>query len=133
MKNKYEIKGTTLHLTDLRATLHIEGDTSLITITFNKELLEMYAEDYIKEHFEISSENKKSDHKNIRLPEFLNDSTQRVIMNAIKSGKVILVSGMPGPTGKTTLVEMLREQGVTAFEKWECEELFLSGFTNERW
>ena len=54
MKNKYEIKGTTLHLTDLRATLHIEGDTSLIMITFNKELLEMYAEDYIKEHFEMS-------------------------------------------------------------------------------
>ena len=54
MKNKYKIKGTTLHLTDLRATLHIEGDTSLITITFNKELLEMYAEDYIKEHFEMS-------------------------------------------------------------------------------
>lgn len=133
MKNKYEIKGTSLALTDLRATLLIEGPTSFSSITFDKEILDMYAEDYIKEHFEISSENKKSDHKNIRLPEFLNDSTQRVIMNAIKSGKVILVSGMPGPTGKTTLVEMLRKQGVTAFEKWECEELFLSGFTNERW
>lgn len=56
MKNKYKVKGTTLHLTDLRATLHIEGDTSLITITFDKELLEMYAEDYIKERFEISED-----------------------------------------------------------------------------
>lgn len=54
MKNKYEIEGATLHLTDLRATLHIEGLASLITITFDKELLEMYAEDYIKEHFEMS-------------------------------------------------------------------------------
>ena len=41
MKNKYKVRGTTLHLTDLRATLHIEGDTSLTTITFNKELLEI--------------------------------------------------------------------------------------------
>ena len=56
MKNKYKVKGTTLHLTDLRATLHIEGLASLITITFDKELLDMYAEDYIKEHFEISED-----------------------------------------------------------------------------
>ena len=56
MKNKYKVKGATLHLTDLRATLHIEGLASLITITFDKELLEMYAEDYIKENFEISED-----------------------------------------------------------------------------
>lgn len=56
MEKKFKINGTTLHLTDLRATLHIEGLTSLITITFNKELLEMYAEDYIKENFEISED-----------------------------------------------------------------------------
>lgn len=54
MKNKYKIKGTTLHLTDLRATLLIEGPTSLTTITFNKELLDVYAEDYIKANFEMS-------------------------------------------------------------------------------
>lgn len=54
MEKKYEIKGTTLHLTDLRATLLIEGPTSFSSITFDKEILEMYAEDYIKEHFEIS-------------------------------------------------------------------------------
>ena len=56
MKNKYEIKGTALALTDLRATLLIEGDTSFSSITFNKELLDMYAEDYIKEHFEMSED-----------------------------------------------------------------------------
>lgn len=53
---KYEIEGATLHLTDLRATLFIEGPTSLTTITFNKELLEMYAEDYIKANFEMSED-----------------------------------------------------------------------------
>lgn len=52
MKNKYKVKGTTLHLTDLRATLLIEGPTSLSSITFDKELLDMYVEDYIKQHFE---------------------------------------------------------------------------------
>lgn len=54
MEKKYEIKGTTLYLTDLRATLFIEGPTSCSSITFDKELLEMYAEDYIKEHFELT-------------------------------------------------------------------------------
>ena len=56
MEKKYEIKGTTLHLTDLRATLLIEGPTSFSSITFDKELLEMYAEDYIKERFELSED-----------------------------------------------------------------------------
>ncbi|WP_171299886.1 hypothetical protein [Enterococcus cecorum] len=56
MQKKFKIKGTALALTDLRATLFIEGPTSLTTITFDKELLEAYAEDYIKEHFEISED-----------------------------------------------------------------------------
>jgi len=54
MEEKFKIKGTSLALTDLRATLLIEAPTSVITITFDKELLDMYAEDYIKEHFEMS-------------------------------------------------------------------------------
>ena len=54
MKNKYKVRGTTLHLTDLRATLLIKGATSFSSITFDKELLDMYAEEYIKEHFEMS-------------------------------------------------------------------------------
>ncbi|CAI3480429.1 hypothetical protein CIRMBP1310_01708 [Enterococcus cecorum] len=54
MRKKFENKGTTLVVGDLVVTLFVEGLTSLITITFDKELLEMYAEDYIKEHFEMS-------------------------------------------------------------------------------
>lgn len=54
MEKKFRIKGTALALTDLRATLLIEGPTSFSSITFDKELLDMYAEDYIKEHFEMS-------------------------------------------------------------------------------
>lgn len=128
MRKKFENKGTTLVVGDLVVTLFVEAPTSLITITFDKELLETYAEDYIKERFEFSSENKKSDHKNIRLPEYLTSEQKSLILNAIKSDIPILVSGVSGPTGKTTLVEMLREQGVTAFEKWECQEINLSEF-----
>ena len=54
MKNKYKVEGTTLYLTDLRATLLIEGPTSFSSITFDKELLDMYAENYIKEHFRLT-------------------------------------------------------------------------------
>ena len=54
MKNKYEIKGTTLLVGDLSATIFTGGPVSLSMITFDKELLDMYAEDYIKEHFEMS-------------------------------------------------------------------------------
>ena len=54
MEKKFRIKGTALALTDLRATLLIEGATSFSSITFDKELIDMYAEEYIKEHFEMS-------------------------------------------------------------------------------
>ena len=56
MEKKFKIKGTALALTDLRATLLIEGATSFSSITFDRESLDMYAEDYIKEHFEISED-----------------------------------------------------------------------------
>ncbi|MDZ5504164.1 hypothetical protein U1299_05410 [Enterococcus cecorum] len=128
MQKNFENKGTTLLVGDLSATIFTGGPVALSMVTFDKELLDMYAEDYIKEHFEISSENKKSDHKNIRLPEYLTSEQKSLILNAIKSDIPILVSGVSGPTGKTTLVEMLREQGVTAFEKWECQEINLSEF-----
>lgn len=128
MQKNFENKGTTLLVGDLSATIFTGGPVALSMITFDKELLDVYAEDYIKEHFEISSENKKSDHKNIRLPEYLTSEQKSLILNAIKSDIPILVSGVSGPTGKTTLVEMLREQGVTAFEKWECQEINLSEF-----
>lgn len=41
---------------NLVVTLFVEAPTSLITITFDKEVLEMYAEDYIKERFEFSED-----------------------------------------------------------------------------
>lgn len=56
MEKKFKIKGTALALSDLRATLLIEGPTSFSSITFDKELLDMYAEDYIKANFEISDD-----------------------------------------------------------------------------
>lgn len=52
MEKKFKINGTTLAMSDLHATLFLEGPTSLSSITFNKELLDMYTEDYIKQHFE---------------------------------------------------------------------------------
>ena len=52
MRKKFKINGTALAMSDLHATLFIEGPTSLSSITFDKELLDMYVEDYIKQHFE---------------------------------------------------------------------------------
>ena len=70
------------------------------------------------------------EHKKIKLPEYLTVAQKSLIMDAIKSDIPILVSGVSGPTGKSTLVKMLREQGVIAFEKWECQEIVLSEFFN---
>lgn len=70
------------------------------------------------------------EHTKIKLPEYLTVAQKSLIIDAIKSDIPILVSGVPGPTGKSTLVKMLREQGVIAFEKWECQEIVLSEFFN---
>lgn len=56
MQKKFENKGTTLLVGDLSATIFTGGPVSLSMVTFDKELLEMYAEDYIKEHFEMSED-----------------------------------------------------------------------------
>lgn len=56
MQKKFENKGTTLLVGDLSATIFTGGPVALSMITFDKELLDMYAEDYIKEHFEISED-----------------------------------------------------------------------------
>lgn len=52
MRNKFRINGASLAISDLHATLFFEGPTSLSSITFDKKLLDMYTEDYIKQHFE---------------------------------------------------------------------------------
>ena len=54
MEKKFKIKGTALAITDLRATLLIEGPTSFSSITFDKEVLDKYAEGYIKENFKLT-------------------------------------------------------------------------------
>ncbi len=36
------------------------------------------------------------------------------------------MKGQQGPTGKTTLVNCLRKQGIQAFEAWECLTLELN-------
>lgn len=56
MQKKFENKGIRLHVGDLAATLFFDGPMSLSMVTFDKKLLEMYAEDYIKEHFEMSED-----------------------------------------------------------------------------
>lgn len=56
MQKKFENKGMRLHVGDLAVTLFFDGPMSLSMVTFDKELLDMYAEDYIKEHFEISED-----------------------------------------------------------------------------
>lgn len=55
------------------------------------------------------------------LPAFLNKDQKEQIESAIKENKPILVTGPQGPTGKTTLVRFLKENGIAAYEEWECE------------
>ena len=60
------------------------------------------------------------------LPEYLLKEDEKAIRFAVKNELPILVSGSQEPTGKTTLVKMLRNQGVTAYEPWECVEIDLN-------
>lgn len=63
-----------------------------------------------------------------QLPEYLTIDQKSKIMFAQTMGKPVLVSGEQGPTGKTTLAELLRENGIQAFEDWECEKIILDSF-----
>ena len=62
------------------------------------------------------------------MPDFLSAAQKKQINEAIELGKPVLVKGPQGPTGKTTLVNLLRSQGVIAFEEWECLTLELNSF-----
>lgn len=44
-------------------------------------------------------------------------------LSAGTMGRPVLVSGEQGPIGKTTLVKLLRERGIQAFEEWEFERI----------
>ena len=54
MQKNFENKGTTLLVGDLSATIFTGGPVALSMVTFDKELLDMYAEDYIKANFELT-------------------------------------------------------------------------------
>ncbi|WP_221772315.1 hypothetical protein [Listeria booriae] len=62
------------------------------------------------------------------LPDFLTPEQKSDIVSAIKEGIPILVDGPQGPTGKTTLVTLLQDNGVQAYEKWECQTIVLNKF-----
>ncbi|UTR05426.1 hypothetical protein MM326_15115 [Alkalihalobacillus sp. LMS6] len=62
----------------------------------------------------------------MKLPEFLNKDQKEIIQHAIDTNTPIIISGKQGPTGKTTLKELLVANGVKAFEEWECTKIELS-------
>lgn len=64
--------------------------------------------------------------KNLILPDYLTKKQKSDIKRAIKDNIPIIVKGKQGVTGKTTLVNMLKEQGIVAFELWECQEIELN-------
>ncbi len=64
--------------------------------------------------------------KDFKLPDYLSEKQREDILLAIKKGTPIIISGKQGPTGKTTLANILKENGVTAYEKWECLEIELN-------
>ncbi len=49
---------------------------------------------------------------------------------ALKTNKVILISGTEGPTGKSTLKDILVKKGYKAIEKYEIHEIELNKFQN---
>ena len=52
----------------------------------------------------------------------LTPEQKRLINAAIDAGVPILITGEPGPTGKTTLCDELRRRGAVAWEPWEVDE-----------
>lgn len=63
--------------------------------------------------------------KDFKLPDYLSEEQQEDIILAIKKDKPIIISGEQGPTGKTTLANILKSCGIKAYEKWECLEIKL--------
>lgn len=62
----------------------------------------------------------------MNLPNYLSRTQKAQIEHAIKNDIPIIISGKQGPTGKTTLKNLLQEAGVTAFEEWECQKIELN-------
>ena len=55
--------------------------------------------------------------------EDLPSNIQEVIHLSLKNNTPIIIRGEQGPIGKTSLTNLLRENGVQAWEKWECIEI----------
>lgn len=52
------------------------------------------------------------------LKRYFDDRTAIKIESAIKTGLPVIIDGIQGPTGKSTLCEYLRGKGFSAIEKW---------------
>ena len=57
----------------------------------------------------------------ITFPDYISPKKVKEICEAMKSGKVI--KGSQKATGKTTVTNILKENGFVAFEKFECVEI----------
>lgn len=64
--------------------------------------------------------------KDFKLPGYLSEKQKKDITQAIKKDTPIIISGKQGPTGKTTLANILKENGFTAYEEWECLKIELN-------
>lgn len=56
----------------------------------------------------------------LELPNYLTKEQLNAIKSAMKRKAPILVTGEQGPTGKTTLTDLLKDRGAIAFEPHEC-------------
>lgn len=56
------------------------------------------------------------------LKTILNEEQIKDIKKAIKHKTPVLIKGVQGPTGKSTLKNILRKQGVSAIEEYELKE-----------
>lgn len=65
---------------------------------------------------------------NIReyLGTIMNDKEIRMLEEAIESGKTIIVTGAQGPTGKTTLKNVINQIGGKAIEEFEVHTVILN-------
>lgn len=55
------------------------------------------------------------------LSRFLSAEESKAVAQAATSGLPIIIDGIQGPTGKSTLCREIRELGLTAAEKYEAD------------
>ncbi len=60
------------------------------------------------------------------LKTILSESDIERLEHALKTGRTIIVDGIQGPTGKTTLVRYLKERGATVVEEKLSEKFILN-------